>query len=109
MFNTETLINREFFTAPDGPDVLKNHIESFNDIFYAQNGRIWRFNMCPEGAIRIFVESNSRAPRLPSITEDQWKHRNRVFGKFGFDGPLNYYRINLNGETTEDDKSEFGR
>jgi hypothetical protein len=102
------LIIREFFSAPDGPDVINNHIESYNDLFYAQDGRLWRFNMCPEGAMRIFVESDSRTPRLPSITKDQWKYRNQVFAKFGLDGPLNYYRVNLNGETTEDDKSEFG-
>lgn len=84
---------------------MKKHPESFNDIFYPKDGRIWMFNQAPQGAIRIFLESDSRTPRLPAILKEQWAYRNQAFEKYGYDGPLNYYRINLNGETTEDDKS----
>ncbi|KAJ3521296.1 hypothetical protein NMY22_g12375 [Coprinellus aureogranulatus] len=94
----------EFFSAPDGPAVMANHTESFNDVFYPKDGRIWLFNQGPQGAIRIFLESDSRTPRVQGITKEQWAYRNKVFGKYGYEGPVNYYKTNLNGETTEDDK-----
>ncbi|KAJ3541470.1 hypothetical protein NMY22_g3873 [Coprinellus aureogranulatus] len=93
----------EFFTAPDAPKVIQDHFKSFLDLGYTKDGRLWKFNMAPTGAFRIFVESNSSTPRIPGITEDQWKYHEEQFGKYRLDGPLNYYRINLDGETKKDD------
>ncbi|KAJ3539373.1 hypothetical protein NMY22_g4766 [Coprinellus aureogranulatus] len=99
----ETFGYWEFFTAPDGPQVLQDHIESFLDLGYARDARLWRFNFAPTGAIRIFVESDTRTPRITAITEDQWEFHHEQFSKFTLDQPLNYYRINLNGEAQRDD------
>ncbi|KAJ3539372.1 hypothetical protein NMY22_g4767 [Coprinellus aureogranulatus] len=99
----ETFGYWEFFTAPDAPEVIQNHLDSWFDLLYARDGRLWRFNMAPTGAFRIFLESGSRSPRITAITDSQWAFHEDQFGRYTLDGPLNYYRISLNGETKKDD------
>lgn len=100
------ITDREFFSAPDATEVIQDHLESFFDIVYAKDGRLWRFNVGPEGAIRVFIESNTSTPRIPAITEDQWAFHEQQFRRDTLDGPLNFYRVNLNGERETDDASE---
>ncbi|KAJ3540314.1 hypothetical protein NMY22_g4343 [Coprinellus aureogranulatus] len=99
----ESLGYWEFFTAPDAPEVIQDHLESFFDLAYARDGRLWRFNMAPTGAFRIFIESDTHTRRITAITKDQWEFHEQQFGKFSLDQPLNYYRINLNGDAQRDD------
>ena len=63
--------------------------------------------MGPTGAIRVWVESDTSTPRITSYTDDQWKFHEQTFRKYTLDGPLNFYRVNLNGEQKEDDDREF--
>ncbi|KAJ3531605.1 hypothetical protein NMY22_g8088 [Coprinellus aureogranulatus] len=99
----ESLGYWEFLTAPDAPGVIQDHLESFFDLAYARDGRLWRFNMAPTGAFRIFIESDTHTRRITAITKDQWEFHEQQFGKFTLDQPLNYYRINLNGDAQRDD------
>ncbi|KAJ3504494.1 hypothetical protein NMY22_g17904 [Coprinellus aureogranulatus] len=94
----------EFFNAPDATHVIQDHLKGFFDILYAKDGRLNKFNMGPEGAIRVFIESNTSTPRIPAITKDQWRFHKEQFRRDTLNGPLNYYRINLNGETRQDDE-----
>ncbi|KAJ3535322.1 hypothetical protein NMY22_g6542 [Coprinellus aureogranulatus] len=98
----ETFGYWEFFTAPDAPEVIQRNLGSWFDLLYARDGRLWRFNMAPTGAFRIFLESGSRSPRITATVEPALSHTDQ-FGRYTLDGPLNYYRISLNGETKEDD------
>ncbi|TEB37997.1 alpha/beta-hydrolase [Coprinellus micaceus] len=95
---------REFFSAPDAPKVIANHLEAFFNELYAKDGRLWRFNMGPTGAIRVWIESDTSTPRITSYADDQWKFHEQIFRKYTLDGPLNFYRVNLNGDQKEDDK-----
>lgn len=65
--------------------------------------------MGPTGAIRVWVESDTTTPRITSYTDDQWKFHEQTFRKYTLDGPLNFYRVNLNGDQKEDDKREFSK
>ncbi|KAJ3525090.1 hypothetical protein NMY22_g10721 [Coprinellus aureogranulatus] len=94
----------EFFTAPDATQVIQNNLSGFFDILYAKDGRVWKFSMGPEGSIRVFIESGTSTPRIPAITEDQWEFHEEQFRRDTLDGPLNYYRVNLNGEARQDDE-----
>lgn len=100
-------LHREFFSAPDAPKVIGNHLQAFFDELYVKDGRLWKFNMGPTGAIRVWIESDTSSPRITSYTDDQWKFHEQTFRKYTLDGPLNFYRVNLNGDQKEDDKREF--
>ncbi|KAJ3519992.1 hypothetical protein NMY22_g12946 [Coprinellus aureogranulatus] len=63
----------EFFMAADGAQVIQAHLENFFDLLHSKDGRVWEFNLCPQGAARIFLESNTRTPRIAVMSEDQWK------------------------------------
>lgn len=94
----------EFLSAPDGPDVIKDHFKSFYDLWYAKDGRLQKFNMGPTGAMRIFIESNSSAIRGDFISEEQSQYHEEQFGRNSWDPPVNFYRITFNGLTREDDE-----
>ena len=100
-------VARKFFTAPDAQTVIESHQESFAGLVYAKDARLLRFNAGPQGSLRAFIESDTRTPRLPIFTKDQMTRGEKEFGVHGFDGPMNYYRVNLNEEAAEDDKSSF--
>ncbi|TEB39023.1 alpha/beta-hydrolase [Coprinellus micaceus] len=93
----------EFYTSPDAEEVVNKHLDSNWDICYAADPRLWRYVVCPVGAVRVWLESDSRTPRatfvgeIPRIYEEAFK-------KNGLHSPLNYYRIAVNGESGEDSK-----
>ncbi|RXW19532.1 hypothetical protein EST38_g6344 [Candolleomyces aberdarensis] len=93
----------EFFASPDAGEVILKHTESFWDILYTKDTRTWLYNMCPPGAIRVFIETDSRTPRDPAMDQ---LHRiyDKEFAKAGFGGPLNYYKIAVSAEELEDGK-----
>ncbi|KAJ2920520.1 hypothetical protein H1R20_g16575, partial [Candolleomyces eurysporus] len=93
----------EFFASPDAAETIPKHIESFWDLLQAKDTRLWRHNMCPPGATRVFVESDTRTPRDPALAQVQKIH-DKEFAKGGFRGPLNYYRVAISAEELEDAK-----
>lgn len=99
-------MHRHFFTAPDAPGVIKAHTDSCIDILYAKDTRLWLTNVCPTGAIRYFVESDTRTPRVPFIPDELFKLYQEEFSKYGLDHQLNYYRQAISELAAEDDKSE---
>ncbi|TEB39022.1 alpha/beta-hydrolase [Coprinellus micaceus] len=96
----------KFFTAPDATNVIKEHIESFYDLLYAKDARLWRFNLSPAGATRIFIEADARAPRVSFANEsdEMWTFYRQQFEKNGFEGPLNYYKVASSEIDSEDAK-----
>lgn len=88
--------------------MIKEHIESFYDLLYAKDARVWRFNLSPAGATRIFIEADARAPRVSFANESDeiWTFYRQQFDKNGFEGPLNYYKVASSEIDSEDAKSE---
>lgn len=85
--------------------------------------------MCPPGAIRVFIESDSRTPRDPALDQvsahefelglrfliprQLRRIHEKEFAKGGFSAPLNYYKVAISAEELEDSKrashSSFAR
>ncbi|KAJ3548330.1 hypothetical protein NMY22_g1299 [Coprinellus aureogranulatus] len=93
----------EFYTSPDAEEVVLKHLDSNWDICYAADPRIWRYVVCPTGAVRVWLESDSRTPRATFVGEIP-KIYEQAFKRNGFHSALNYYRIAVNGENGEDSK-----
>lgn len=97
----ETFGYWEFFTAPDALSTINSHAESFYDLIYAKDARVWRYNLCPVGAARVFVESDTRTPRVSFIDDELWKMYKEEFERDGLDGPLNFYRAAVDKVSAE--------
>ncbi|RXW14559.1 hypothetical protein EST38_g11299 [Candolleomyces aberdarensis] len=91
------------FAAPDAVELVENHIESFWDLIHPKDPRIWKYNSCPPGASRVFLESDSRTPRDPAHQELQPVYE-KEFSKGGWVGPLNYYKAALDGDMEDSKK-----
>ncbi|KAJ3518285.1 hypothetical protein NMY22_g13759 [Coprinellus aureogranulatus] len=100
----DVIFNREFLSSPDGPEVIRDHLRSFFDVWYARDGRVQKFNMGPTGAMRIFLESNSSTPRGSFMSDEQLEFHAQQFGEGSFNGPVNFYKITFNGLTRADDE-----
>lgn len=98
--------DREFFTAPDAPAVIKAHVDSYLDILYTRDTRLWITNMCTTGGIRVFIESDTRTPRVTFVPDELWQLYKAEISKNGLDHQLNYYRQATSEISAEDDKSE---
>lgn len=96
----------EFFTAPDALSVIKKHPQSFYDLLYAKDARVWRYNICPVGAARVFVESDTRTPRVSFIDDELWQVYKEEFERDALDGPLNFYRAAVSKLAAEYARSE---
>jgi len=89
----------EFFASPDAGEVIIEHIDSFIDLTHAKDARLWKYNLGPTGAFRVFLESDTRTPRGDYLSEEFVKIYKESFLKHGLQGPTNYYRTAIhNGQ-----------
>ena len=92
----------EFFVAPDAPRLMLEHIESVYTANHAAAEDFSKKTFCAYGALRKFIESDSRVPVKPYAQDprikDRWVAR---FRRDGFGGPLQWYRAYVNGHMWE--------
>jgi soluble epoxide hydrolase/lipid-phosphate phosphatase len=90
----------KLFIAPDGPEVLGAHLDSFFDVAHGDPDT-WLETMTKPDGVRNFVEQDKRHPVLPYATETRRKNWIAQMSRDGFDAPLNYYRSTAFGVQDE--------
>ncbi|KAJ2934991.1 hypothetical protein H1R20_g2113, partial [Candolleomyces eurysporus] len=83
----------DFLSAPDAVELVTKNVDSFLDLIYAKDPSLWKTHCCPTGALRTWVENNSRTPR--GVTEELQRIYDAEFSKGGWTGPLNYYKAQI--------------
>ncbi|KAF6751029.1 Alpha/Beta hydrolase protein [Ephemerocybe angulata] len=94
-----------FFSAPDANETIQKHKESFWDLVHARDSRLPKYALCPTGAIRVWLESDSRTAHAPYVTKELSQIYEKEFTKNGYHGPLNFYKITVSGADMEDAKA----
>jgi soluble epoxide hydrolase / lipid-phosphate phosphatase len=94
----------KLFTAPDGPEILNTHLESFWDGIHGAP-ETWLDLLCAPDGMRNFVTADKRQPTMPYATEER---RQKWIASFkdapGLQAPLNYYNSmvqNIQGEANK--------
>ena len=95
----------KIFAAPEGPEVMDNHLESMWTMAHGEP-ETWLDNFCKDGGARNFLTSDKRQPTMAYATEER-KQRWMASRKMapGFDAPLNYYRSITTGVQDEAGKN----
>ncbi|TFK30773.1 alpha/beta-hydrolase [Coprinopsis marcescibilis] len=101
----ETLGYWEFFSAPEAPEIIKKHIDSFFDLLWAKDGRVWRYNLGPTGSLQNFLESDSRTPRVEAISTEDYAESQKRLVEQGFEAPLCYYKAMTADLNSANDKT----
>ncbi|KAF5337568.1 hypothetical protein D9611_015126 [Ephemerocybe angulata] len=86
--------------------------ESFWDLVHARDSRLPKYAFCPTGAIRVWLESDSRTAHAPYVAKEierKLRHKlsqiyEKEFTKNGYHGPLNFYKVAVSGADMEDAK-----
>ncbi|KAF5337888.1 hypothetical protein D9611_014782 [Ephemerocybe angulata] len=102
-----------FFSAPDANETIQKHKESFWDLVHARDSRLPKYAFCPTGAIRVWLESDSRTAHAPYVAKEierKLRHKlsqiyEKEFTKNGYHGPLNFYKVAVSGADMEDAKA----
>ncbi|KAH6916845.1 Alpha/Beta hydrolase protein, partial [Coprinopsis sp. MPI-PUGE-AT-0042] len=92
-----------FFSEPDAPKVIKDHIDSFIDLLWPQDApEAWKEHFVATGAARKFIEGDKRLERLRAITKLEYDAIKSSFLEGGFEGPVNYYKV-MTSDVNRDD------
>jgi soluble epoxide hydrolase / lipid-phosphate phosphatase len=85
------------FTAPYGAQLLKDKIESFWTALHGE-GNNFEDTLCHPGALEDYLRNNKTVPVRPyaqdTALKDAWISR---LSEQGFEGPLNWYKAQLQG------------
>ncbi|MCJ1248199.1 hypothetical protein MMC30_005416 [Trapelia coarctata] len=95
----------KFFNEDDAGDVIDSHQGSFTDLLYPEDSAKWKTHVGPVGSTRPWVEANTRGPRAPYITEDEFAIHDKIFhpDNGGYTPALNYYRATVRGLNAPDE------
>jgi soluble epoxide hydrolase / lipid-phosphate phosphatase len=92
----------EFFTAEDGPRLLRENLER---VYEAQHGDVpdWKFKLfCVPNAWREYVTGDKSVPLMPYAQQQKWKDSFfKQWEKDGFEAPVNWYKAMINNHQYE--------
>ncbi|TFK18265.1 alpha/beta-hydrolase [Coprinopsis marcescibilis] len=94
----------EFFSAPGTDEVIVKHNQSFFDLAWSRDPKMWKYGWGPDGAFETFIKSDSSTPRATYISSEDMKTTEDVFAKGGWNGPLSYYKNEVSNVSSEADK-----
>jgi soluble epoxide hydrolase / lipid-phosphate phosphatase len=87
----------KLFTAPDGPEIMDNNLESFWAVAHGEP-ETWLDTFCKPDGMRNFLLNGKTQPTMAYATEARkqtWLASRKLAP--GFDAPLNYYRAMKDG------------
>lgn len=92
-----------FFSEPDAPKLITNHIHSFIDLLWPQEAPgVWKDHFVATGAARKFISSDKRVERLRTVTKQEYDVIKTSFLSGGLEGPVNYYKV-MTSDVNQDD------
>jgi pimeloyl-ACP methyl ester carboxylesterase len=81
------------FTAPDGPQIMRDHVESFYGVLYGNPSTDWMKQMfCAYGAMRSFILSDKTVSLHPYAQDPAF--RDAFVSRYrrdGFEAPVQWY------------------
>ncbi|KAK1235123.1 hypothetical protein PQX77_001659 [Marasmius sp. AFHP31] len=118
-FGYEVLGYWEFFSAEDAPKLSIQNVsayhaqaqqfESFFNILWPDDPKLWASEFAPLGALRRNLEANQIFPPPSWMSEEDKKLLSDPLLKNGLEAPMCYYRLQTSGMGCEDDKLLTGK
>ncbi|KAI0824771.1 alpha/beta-hydrolase [Trametes gibbosa] len=94
------------FLAEDGAkDVVNNHLESVQSIWYASDPTLWKTVLSPAGALKSWLQADKKAPLAPFITSEEKARMLNDWRKTGLGPSLNWYKVMATGLMSKDDEA----
>jgi soluble epoxide hydrolase / lipid-phosphate phosphatase len=90
------------FTSPAGPQIMKDNIDSFLDLLYAEDVTLWKEYINPLGGVDKWLSEKKRCSKGAYISEEEVERHKEVLLKGGFEGPVCYYKIQMSGIAWKD-------
>jgi len=82
------------FNEETAGKVIGNHWDSFYSLVYPAEPDQWKKDFAPIGALRGFIEADSKAEMASYITPEDMEHHHASFGD-DYTAPLNWYKRSL--------------
>jgi soluble epoxide hydrolase / lipid-phosphate phosphatase len=82
-----------FFSSPAAPQIIKENIDSFLDLLYAEDTTLWKEYLNPLGGVEKWLSEKKRCPKGAYISEEEIERQKETLMKGGWEGPLCYYKI----------------
>ncbi|ESK83829.1 epoxide hydrolase [Moniliophthora roreri MCA 2997] len=103
-FGYEILGYWEFFSAPDAPEVIMSHLNTFLNMALAADPKIWKTDIAPTGAVHACLTSGKTYEQATWLTPQERAHITETLQKGGFEVPTNYYKVHTSGLQSKDDE-----
>lgn len=94
-----------FFSELHSGNVVDAHAESFFNLFYPADPKLWIEHMGPTGAMEAFISKDTQAPLAAYVTEEEKKRHLEIFNG-QWQAPMNWYRAGLVWNLWEDEEKE---
>ncbi|TFY78138.1 hypothetical protein EWM64_g5874 [Hericium alpestre] len=91
--------------AEDGADkTMEKNFDALYSLIFPEPPTLWREVVAPVGGVKAWVEGNKQGPPPKYLTPDVKEHYKQSLLSGGLAAPLCYYRVQMQGLNTEDDK-----
>ncbi|EGN94119.1 hypothetical protein SERLA73DRAFT_188704 [Serpula lacrymans var. lacrymans S7.3] len=97
----------EFFAEEGSDKVIEQHWDSFHSIIFPHDPLLWRSNVAPLGALRVWVQADRKGSLPHYLTEEDKAQQSKNFLRDGIRGGLNWYKLMIDKPSlgAEDDKA----
>ena len=103
MLGYESMGYWEFFNADDAANLLESNADSFIDLGYTDDPRLWITDFAPLGKLRDWITHGKRTRRASYLTEDDYRVIRQCVTE-GIEPKLNWYRSTIAELDWEDEK-----
>ncbi|CCL99357.1 uncharacterized protein FIBRA_01375 [Fibroporia radiculosa] len=94
----------QFFVEDGASTTIKDHSNSFFDLIFPSDPKLWKEHLCTPGAVKAWLLADKTAPLVGYLTEEEKKIIKARFAEDGLAGGLNWYKVSVYGIGAEDDK-----
>jgi hypothetical protein len=105
--DTELFGYWSFFSSPAAPQIIKNNIDAFLELLYAEDATLWKEYINPLGGVEKWLSEKKRCPKGAYISEEEIERQKEVLLKGGFEGPLCYYKIQTSDIVFQDAQGRY--
>jgi soluble epoxide hydrolase/lipid-phosphate phosphatase len=97
----------KLFTAPDGPALMKDHLDSMYDVTFAADPDARIDTFCKRDGFRDFLQSDQKMNEVRTAAETRSTFIER-YARDGFEAPVCWYRATVEGhQVGEADESNM--
>ena len=100
----ETFGHWTFFESEDAPAMIKNNLESFLDLVFANDPALWKTNFAPVTKLRDWLANRNRTARASYLTDDDFTIL-RQYHVEGMQSKLNWFKMMIANNDWNDEKN----